>query len=73
MSWFPLGISIMVTMLTAVNFAAFPTEIFKNGCYVLISLPIFILVAFPVSKIFIPFFRNRINQAPTLSWKTFLT
>jgi len=59
MGWFPLGISIMVTMLTAVNFAAFPTEIFKNGCYVLISLPVFILVAFPVSKIFIPFFQKQ--------------
>ena len=59
MGWFPLGISIMVTMLTAVNFAAFPTEIFKNGCYVLISLPMFIVVAFPVSKIFIPFFQKQ--------------
>ncbi len=62
LGWFPLGISIMVTMLTAVNFAAFPTEIFKNGCYVLIALPIFIVVAFPVSKIFIPFFQKQ-NKA----------
>lgn len=59
LGWFPLGISIMITMLTAVNFAAFPTEIFKNGCYVLIALPIFIVVAFPVSKIFIPFFQKQ--------------
>ena len=59
LGWFPLGISIMITMLTAVNFASFPTEIFKNGCYVLISLPIFILVAFPISKIFIPFFQKQ--------------
>ena len=57
--WFPLGISIMVTMLTAVNFAAFPAEIFQNGCYVLISLPIFLVVILPISKIFIPFFRRR--------------
>jgi SSS family transporter len=59
LGWFPLGISIMITMLTAVNFAAFPTEIFKNGCYVLIALPIFVVVAFPISKIFIPFFQKQ--------------
>lgn len=59
LGWFPLGISIMVTMLTAVNFAAFPTEIFKNGCYILICLPIFIIVAFPVNKYFITFFRKQ--------------
>ena len=59
LSWFPLGISIMVTMLTAVNFAAFPIEIFKNGCYILICLPIFIIVALPVNKYFISFFRKQ--------------
>ena len=59
LGWFPLGISIMITMLTAVNFAAFPTEIFKQGCYVLVALPIFVVVAFPVSKIFIPFFQKQ--------------
>ena len=64
LGWFPLGISIMITMLTAVNFAAFPTEIFKNGCYVLIALPIFIVVAFPVSKIFIPFFQKQKKSSP---------
>ncbi|MDD5726994.1 MAG: sodium/solute symporter [Victivallales bacterium] len=61
LGWFPLGISIMVTMLTSVNFAAFPIEIFQNGCYVLIALPPFIIAAFPVARIFIPFFRRQ-NQ-----------
>ncbi|MDD5727324.1 MAG: hypothetical protein PHV59_02060 [Victivallales bacterium] len=59
LNWFPLGISIMVTMLTAVNFAAFPIEIFKNGCYMLICLPVFIIVAFPINKYFIAFFRKQ--------------
>jgi len=59
LGWFPLGISIMITMLTAFNFAAFPTEIFKHGCYILIALPIFIVVYFPISKIFIPFFQKQ--------------
>lgn len=59
LGWFPLGISIMVTMLTTVNFAAFPTEIFRNGCYVLIALPPFIIAAVPIAKIFIPFFRKQ--------------
>jgi len=59
LGWFPLGISIMITMLTAFNFAAFPTEIFKHGCYILIALPIFIVIFFPISKIFIPFFHKQ--------------
>jgi SSS family transporter len=57
--WFPLGISMMVTMLTAVNFTAFPAEIFQNGCYVLVSLPMFLVVILPISKIFIPFFQKQ--------------
>lgn len=57
--WFPLGISIMVTMLTAVNFAAFPAEIFQHGCYVLVSLPIFLVIIPPINRIFIPFFRKQ--------------
>ena len=73
LGWFPLGISIMITMLTAVNFAAFPTEIFKNGCYVLIALPIFVVVAFPISKIFIPFFQKQKESSPMLFWRMFLT
>ena len=59
LGWFPLGISIMITMLTAFNFAAFPTEIFKHGCYILIAMPIFIVIFFPISKIFIPFFQKQ--------------
>ena len=59
LGWFPLGISIMVTMLTAVNFAAFPVEIFKNGCYVLICLPVFLIIIYPVTRIFIPFFQKQ--------------
>jgi SSS family transporter len=56
MGWFPVGISIMVTMMTAVNYAIFPTEIFSHGIYIIISLPMFVIVAFPITRIFIPFF-----------------
>ena len=50
----PLGVDVVM-----IQPGAFPTEIFKNGCYVLIALPIFIVVAFPISKIFIPFFTTK--------------
>jgi SSS family transporter len=59
LGWFPLGISIMITMLTAVNFAGFPTEIMTHSCYVLICLPVFALVIIPISKYFIPFFQGQ--------------
>ncbi|QSH40179.1 sodium/solute symporter [Lentisphaerota bacterium ZTH] len=59
MGWFPLGISIMVTMLTAVNYAIFPTEIFSRGIYVTVAIPVFVLVAWPVTRFFIPFYRRQ--------------
>ncbi|MBN2788889.1 MAG: sodium/solute symporter [Candidatus Delongbacteria bacterium] len=58
-SWFPLGISVMISAFSAVNFVAFPSEIIKFGPAVLISLPVFIIVIFPIFKWFIPFFRQR--------------
>jgi len=57
-SWFPLGISVMISAFSAVNFVAFPSEIIQFGPAVLISLPVFILVLYPVLKWFIPFFRK---------------
>jgi SSS family transporter len=56
MGWFPVGVSVMITVFSAINFVAFPTEIAKNGLYVLAALPAFIFVAFPITRIFIPFF-----------------
>lgn len=56
--WLPLGLSIMATMFTAVNYTAFPAEVLGHGLYVLILLPVFLLVAVPVTRVFIPFYRN---------------
>lgn len=58
-SWFPLGISVMISAFSAVNFVAFPSEIIQFGPAVMISLPAFFIVIYPVFKWFIPFFRNR--------------
>ena len=58
-SWFPLGISVMISAFSAVNFIAFPSEIIRFGPGVLISLPVFIIVLYPLFKWFIPFFRQR--------------
>ncbi|MCP4639681.1 MAG: sodium/solute symporter [bacterium] len=56
MPWFPVGLSVMVTLFSAVNYTAFPTEVFGHGLYVAIALPAFVLVAWPVTRIVIPFF-----------------
>ena len=56
MGWFPIGLSVMITLFSAVNFVAFPTEVMAHGLYVLAALPVFVLVAFPVTRWFIPFF-----------------
>lgn len=58
-SWFPLGISVMISAFSAVNFIAFPSEIIEFGPAVLISLPVFILVLYPLIKWFIPFFTKQ--------------
>lgn len=58
MSGFPIGLSVMITLFSAVNFVAFPTEVMGHGLYVLASLPVFVLVAVPVTRIFIPFFHR---------------
>ncbi len=56
MPWFPIGLSVMVTAFSSINFMAFPSEVFKNGLYVFIALPVFIIVAIPVTRWVIPFF-----------------
>ncbi len=58
MGWFPIGLSVMITLFSAVNFVAFPTEVMEHGLYVLVSLPVFVLVAIPVTRVFIPFFHG---------------
>lgn len=58
MGWFPIGLSVMITLFSAVNFVAFPTEVIEHGLYVLASLPVFLLVALPVTRVFIPFFHR---------------
>lgn len=59
LAWFPLGISVMVSAFSAVNFVAFPSEIIKNGPAVMISLPVFLLVLVPINRYIIPFFRKQ--------------
>jgi len=56
MGWFTVGLSVMVTAFSAVNYTGFSGEVFSHGLYVLLSLPVFILVAIPVNKIIIPHF-----------------
>ncbi len=58
MGWFPIGLSVMITLFSAVNFVAFPTEVMEYGLYVLASLPVFVLVAIPITRVFIPFFHG---------------
>ena len=58
MSWLPIGLSIMVTAFSAINITAFSGEVFGNGLYVLMSVPVFYLVSIPVKKVVIPFFHQ---------------
>jgi len=58
MHWVPVGLSVMVTMFSAINYTAFPNEVFGHGLYVMIALPVFVLVAVPVTRIFMPFYHG---------------
>jgi len=58
MHWFPIGLSILVTSFSAINYTAFSGEIFANGLYAILSLPIFALVALPITRLFMPFYHH---------------
>ncbi|HRU04613.1 MAG TPA: sodium/solute symporter [Candidatus Brocadiia bacterium] len=58
MGWLPVGLSVMVTLFSAVNYTAFPNEVAGHGCYVLLVLPAFLFVWPPVARVFIPFFHD---------------
>ena len=58
MGWLPAGLSVMVTLFSAVNYTAFPNEVAGHGCYVLLVLPAFLFVWPPVARVFIPFFHD---------------
>ena len=58
MGYFPVGLSVMVTTFSALNFLAFPGEVYQHGLYVLISLPVFFLAAVPVVSVWMPFFHR---------------
>lgn len=66
-SAFAMGLSVMVTLFNAINFSAFPSEVIGHGLYVLVSVPVFLVVAWPVARWIIPFFRAR-NGVSGYAW-----
>ena len=58
MGWLPIGLSVMVTSFSAINYLAIPSEIFGYGLYVIVSFPVFFLAAWPISQIWMPYFHN---------------
>ena len=58
MGYIPIGLSVMVTSFSAINYLALPNEVFGYGLYVIIALPVFFLVAWPITKIWMPFFHS---------------
>ncbi len=56
--WGLMGISIMVTAFSTLNFVAVTAEVFSFGLFVLLSVPMFFLIYFPVSRWFFPFYRD---------------
>ncbi len=58
MGWLPIGLSIMVTTFSAINYVALPGEVFGHGLYVIVSLPVFFLAAWPITTVWMPFFHK---------------
>jgi len=56
MGWIPIGLSIMVTVFSAINYVALPEEVFGYGLYVIVALPVFFLVAWPITRFWMPLF-----------------
>ncbi len=57
MHWLPVGLSIVATAFSAVNYAGFSAEVSQYGCYVLLCLPVFAVVAWPVTRLVMPLYR----------------
>ena len=55
MSWWALGLSVMVTAFSAINYTAFAGEVHKHGLYVFLSVPVFVLIGWPVTRWVLPF------------------
>lgn len=53
-SWFPVGLSIMITAFSAINLVAFSGEIVQNGLYVALSLPVLPFICLWVIRHFLP-------------------
>jgi SSS family transporter len=58
MTWLPVGLSIMATAFSALNFVAFPSEVLANGLYVLLAVPAFAVVAWPILRGIMPFYHG---------------
>lgn len=58
MRWFVIGISIAATAFSAINFTAFSGEVFSNGLYVALCLPVFAFVSWPITRFVIPFYHR---------------
>jgi SSS family transporter len=56
MHWFPIGLSVMVTAFSAINYTAFSGEVFSHGLYVLLCLPVFAIISLPVTRVIMPFY-----------------
>ena len=56
MGYFPIGLSVMVTSFSAINFLALPGEVFGHGLYVLASFPVFFLSVWLVATFWMPRF-----------------
>jgi SSS family transporter len=58
MHWFPIGLSIMITAFSAINYIAFSGEVYEHGLYVMLCLPVFVFVALPITRVVMPFYHS---------------
>ncbi len=58
MGWLPVGLSIMVTSFSAINYTSIPTEVFGHGLAVTVSFAVFFIIAWPISRIWMPYFHG---------------
>lgn len=64
MHWFPVGLSIMATLFSAITYLGYPGEIYQYGAPILAGLLTFALVAPVVMLLFMPFYhRLRLTTA----------
>ena len=58
MPWMVVGLSVMATAFSAMNYTAFSGEVFRHGLYIALSVPMFAMISPVITRVVMPFYHD---------------